>query len=423
MLGIVSLLTDASSEMIYPLIPIFVTLLGSGVVVLGVIEGMAETTASLIKFLTGIWSDKMRKKKVFVLIGYGISGFARPLIALVTQSWQIVFVRMLDRLGKGIRTAPRDALIADCATSKNRGRCYGFHRAMDHTGAVIGPIITIILLILIFSVFKQDSPLKALRLVFGIALIPGILAYLAIQFFVKDAKPAECTAKPFKFSFKDFDKGFLTYLFIVILFTLGNSSDAFLLFRIEEAMDKSGVLISIIEGIKPLNAVIDGFAALETKKIVVSILMLPLVWGFFHIVKAVFSIPFSTLSDRIGRKTVISIGWGIYALVYASFAFLDMLKPSLQPIAVFILFTIYALYYAFTEGTEKAYVADFVKPEQRGSAFGLFNLSIGIGALPASIIFGLLYKAFSARVAFLSGAILASISIILLISLVMKSKE
>jgi MFS family permease len=226
------------------------------------------------------------------------------------------------------------------------------------------------------------------------------------------------TGKPFKFSIKQFDKNFIAYLSIVFLFTLGNSSDAFLLFRVEEAIHKSGALYTMMSHVPLLSDMITRFGDTPSQMKLVDVLFLPLVWAFFHVIKVVFSTPLGALSDRIGRKLTINIGWGIYAFVYLSFALLDRLPGNWQILATFVLFAIYALFYAFSEGAEKAFVADIVKTEVRGSAFGMYNFAIGLGALPASIIFGLLYKAFGATVAFGTGAAIAFISMILLVLVV-----
>jgi MFS family permease len=421
MLGIVSLLTDVATEMIYPLIPVYVAALGSGAILLGVIEGVAETTASLLKLISGIISDKIGKRKLLVFIGYTISSLIRPLTGIVTAAWEIVIIRMFDRVGKGIRTAPRDALIASSVDENMRGRSYGFERAMDHIGAVIGPIIAIVTLLILFIGFGMKDSLSALRWTFILAIIPGILAVLTLLLFVKEAATKRQIGKSFKLSFKSFDKNFRNYLFVMILFTLGNSSDAFLLFRVEEAIHRSGAVVKLVNNIHPLEVMISAFGDETARSNVINILFLPLVWAFFHIIKAVFSTPLGTLSDRIGRKIVINAGWAIYAFVYISFALIIFLSPGLQVIATFILFAVYALFYAFTEGTEKALVADMVSDAKRGTAFGLFNFSIGLGALPASIIFGFLYSYFDkvlpgygGTVAFGFGGIIAVISMILL---------
>ncbi len=421
MLGIVSLFTDAASEMIYPLVPVFIAALGSGAILLGVIEGIAETTASMLKLVSGIISDKIGKRKLLVLIGYTISSLVRPFTGLVTAAWQIIIIRMFDRVGKGIRTAPRDALIASSVDESIRGKSYGYHRAMDSTGAVIGPVMAIITLLVLFLVFGLKDPVTALRWTFIIAVIPGILAVLTIIFFVKESAPATGNGKFFTFSLKSFDKNFRNYLLIMILFTLGNSSDAFLLFRVQEAIQKSGAVVDIVNKITPLRQMVSNFGDEASQAKVINILFLPLVWAFFHIIRVIFSKPLGALSDKTGRKVVINIGWAIYAFVYISFALLVFLSPTLQVIATFVLFAIYALFYAFTEGAQKAFVADLVPDENRGTAFGLFNFSIGLGALPASLIFGFLYSYFDkvipgygGTVAFGFGGMIAIISMVLL---------
>jgi len=430
MLGVVSLFTDAASEMIYPLIPVYVAALGSGAVILGIIEGVAETTAAMLKLLSGIISDKTGKRKILVLIGYSISSIFRPLTGIVTAAWQIVIIRMFDRVGKGIRTAPRDALIASSVDESIRGKSYGFHRAMDHTGAVIGPVLAIITLLVLFIGFRFTDSLLALRWTFILALIPGILAVITIIFFVKEVSPDSSKSKLFRLSVRDFDKNFRTYLLIMILFTIGNSSDAFLLFRVEEAIHKSGAVINFVNGIKPLHNMVSNFGPEENQARVINILFLPLIWAFFHLIKVAFSTPLGALSDKIGRKIVINTGWAIYAFVYISFALLVFLSSDLQIIATFVLFAVYALFYAFSEGAEKAFVADLVKDEHRGTAFGLFNFAVGLGALPASIIFGFLYSyfdklipGFGGTVAFGFGGMIAIVSMILLAVLVKEPKR
>jgi MFS family permease len=430
MLGLVSLLTDSATEMIYPLIPAFITALGAGAIILGIIEGLAETTAALLKLVSGIISDRLGKRKLLVVIGYSISSFIRPLTGLVASAWQIVFIRMFDRVGKGIRTAPRDALIASSTNEKVRGRSYGFHRAMDNTGAVIGPVLAIIALIVIITGFGIKDSLVALRWTFLFAFIPGILSLLILVLYVRENAQGRKSNGSFILSFRHFDSNFKRYLIIVLIFTLGNSSDAFLLFRVEESIKNSGAVVNLVKEIPFLNNLIGNLGSVNAQAQIINILFLPLVWAFFNIIKAVLSTPFGALSDRTGRKIIINIGWGIYVFVYASFALLVFLPAGLQIIATFVLFAVYALFYALTEGTEKALVADMVEEEYRGTAFGLFNFSIGLGALPASVIFGLLYSFFDSRypgyggsVAFGFGAMLALISMILLSAMVKEPSE
>ena len=288
MLGIVSLFTDAASEMIYPLVPVYIAALGSGAILLGVIEGVAETTASMVKLISGIISDKIGKRKLLVLIGYSISSFIRPLTGIVTSAWEIIIVRMFDRVGKGIRTAPRDALIASSVDESIRGKSYGFERAMDNAGAVAGPVLAIITLLVLFIGFGMKDSLLALRWTFILAIIPGILAVLTIILFVKESVPNNGTRKPFTFSLKSFDRNFRNYLLIMILFTLGNSSDAFLLFRVEEAIHKSGAVVNLVNRIAPLHNMVSNFGDEAARSKVINILFLPLVWAFYNIIKGYF---------------------------------------------------------------------------------------------------------------------------------------
>ena len=413
-LGIVSLLTDASSEMIYPLIPLFIVALGSGAVTLGIIEGMAETTAAMLKLAGGIISDKVRKRKILVLIGYAISSFIRPFTGIVSNAWQIVIIRMCDRVGKGIRTAPRDALIASSVHKGILGKAFGFHRAMEHLGAVIGPFLALIALCILILGFDFKDHLLMLRWTICLSVIPGFFTVLIILFFVKEKVDTVPGIDRFHFSLKQFDKNFIGYLCILLLFTLGNSSDAFLLLRSGEVMNRSGAFYSFFCDIPFLGTMINCFAETESKQMVMDLLFLPLIWAFFHVIKVIFSTPLGALSDKIGRKIVITIGWSVYAIVYIGFALIDKLSGSVQLVITLLLFTLYALFYAFTEGAEKAFVADMVKPEERGSAFGLYNFAVGLGALPASIIFGLLYNAFGGTIAFGTGAAIAFASTILM---------
>ncbi len=421
MLGLVSLFTDAATEMIYPLIPMYVAALGSGALLLGVIEGVAETTAALLKLISGIISDKVGKRKLLVLLGYTISTIARPFTGVVSTAWEIVFVRMFDRVGKGIRSAPRDALIAASVDESIRGKSYGFHRAMDHAGAVIGPLLAIAALMILVLSFGVKDSLPALRWTFVLSIIPGTLAVVTIVFFVKEVAPRAKKSASFKFSLKEFDQNFITYLFVLILFTLGNSSDAFLLFRVEEAIHKSGAVVDFVNNSRLLHDMVTNFGDAEKQAQLINLLFLPLIWSFFHVIKVLFSTPFGALSDKIGRKITINIGWAIYAFVYISFALLVFLPANMQIAATFILFAVYALFYAFSEGAEKAFVADIVNEDKRGSAFGMYNFAIGLGALPASIIFGFLYSyfntvfpGFGGTVAFGFGGIIALVSMVLL---------
>ncbi len=406
-LGLVSLCTDAATEMIYPLVPIFIAALGSGPIVLGIIEGLAETTAALLKLTSGIFSDRVRRRKPLVVIGYAISSFARPFTGVVTAAWQVVLIRMIDRVGKGIRTAPRDALIAASTDPSSRGLAYGFHRAMDHSGAVLGPALALLVLVVLAGAFGVRGTLDLLRWIFILSIAPGFIAVLVLIVFVRES--AEPPALAFKFSLRRFDRNFYAYLAIVVLFTLGNSSDAFLLFRAAEVLradPTTGALLAALPFAADLKRTLTGLDA--------ELFLLPLLWAFFHLIKAVCSTPLGALSDRIGRKTVITAGWAIYALVYAGFAFFDRFPEEWRLFAVCALFATYALFYAFSEGAEKAFVVDLVGADERGSAFGLYNFAVGLGALPASLVFGLLYHSFGGTVAFTTGAGLAGCAMVLL---------
>ncbi len=406
-LGVVSLCTDIATEMMYPLIPVFVSLLGQGALALGVIEGVAETTAALLKLFSGILSDRIRKRKLLVVIGYGISSIIRPITGAVSDAWQIVGIRTFDRVGKGIRTAPRDALIASSVDDTMRGKAFGFDRAMDHTGAVIGPLLAAASFLFIINSRTVSGILPALRYTFFLSAIPGIAAIVTAVFFVREVIDARHEHHAPGISLKNFDRNFLTYLAILFLFTLGNSSDAFLLFRAEETIRNSGTVYAISMHLPVVGNLLGKISDVSLRQNVTSILFLPVIWAYFHIIKALLSTPVGALSDRAGRKRVINFGWGIYACVYFAFALLDRFPAGMQVVMTFILFGIYAFFYAFTEGVEKAFVADLVEPSRRGSAYGLYNFTVGIGALPASIIFGWLYNSFGGAAAFSTGAVLA----------------
>lgn len=409
MMGLVSLLTDFSSEMMNPLLPVFITglvvMLGEpaawAAVVVGLMEGIAETTAAVLKIFSGRISDRIGKRKAIVVGGYGISTIARPLLALtpavsaVSAVGYVVALKFLDRVGKGLRTSPRDALIGDSVDSSNRGLAFSFHRAMDHVGAVLGPMAAIgILYGFLGYAMWHGTPggqvgqreMLALRWLFGIALIPGLLAMVVLIGKVREIAPhKEATAhgrEILKTSvWRSLPGRFYGFVGIVTLFALGNSSDMFLLLY---AWTKFGMgLMSII-----------------------------LLWIVLHISKIVFSLPGGILSDRIGRRPVIVAGWLVYAMVYLGLSLAD------QQWQFWVLFVIYGFYYGMTEGAEKALVTDFAPSEFRGTAFGIYHAAVGLAALPASLVFGVIWFKLGPAYSFGIGALLAGVAAVLLLMLV-----
>jgi MFS family permease len=356
--------------------------LGAGPAALGVIEGIAEATASLLKLYSGYISDRVRKRKGWIVAGYTISNVIRPLIAFSTSWLHVLALRFSDRVGKGLRTSPRDAIIADSTPPEFRGKAYGFHRAMDHSGAIIGPLAATVLLLAV-----HDN----LKTIFLLSAVPGVLAVALLLFGLKEkADEGRGTGSPHGFSVRsawtEITPGFRKYLAIIFVFTLGNSTDAFLLLRAQQL----GV---------PLT-------------------LLPTIWVVLHIVKMGFSVPGGIVSDRIGRKKVIVTGWVVYALVYFAFG---MARVQWHAWA---LFAVYGIYFGLTEGVEKALVADFAPGHLRGSAFGLYHLIIGAGAFPASLLFGFVWQAAGSTAAFAMGAGLAlAASVMLSLLAVPKPQE
>ena len=367
-LGAVSLLTDLSSEMIYPLLPVFLsTVLGAGPLAIGAIEGAAESVAALLKLASGWWSDRLPRRKPLVIFGYGLASVVRPLIGLAQNVGQVLMIRLADRTGKGIRGAPRDALIADAVDASQRGRAYGFHRAADHAGAVAGPLVA-------FALLTWGG--VSLRTVFLLAAIPAAGAMIALIFGVRETKREVARASGPNLDRAGLDRRFWAYLGVLLLFTLGNSTDALLILRANDL----GVSAAVV----------------------------PILWAVLHVVKSVSSTPGGILSDRLGRRPLIIGGWLIYAVVYLGFAFAS------QTWHAWALFIVYGLYFGMTEGVEKALVADMVPTHVRGAAFGWYNLTIGVAALPASLLFGGLWQRYGAHTAFIVGASLALVAAIAL---------
>ena len=394
-ISLVSLLNDVSSEIVYPLLPFFLNnILGVSPRVLGSIEGAAESVSSLLKLFAGHFSDRLGKRKIFVVTGYVLSSFARPLLAFATSWPQVLAIRLSDRLGKGIRTAPRDAMIADTVTVKERGLAFGLHRALDHAGAVLGPLIGY-MLVFLFAADRNALVAIDFTRIFLLASIPALAAVLVVSFFVRESHRLErapasaksdldpatvADALPARLSLRGFDTNFKCFLVIIALFTLSNSSDFFLLLRARDA----------------------GVPVLST----------PLLWAALHGSKVLSSIFGGDLSDRLGRKRLIISGWILYAAVYAGFAFVS------NQASVWVLFLIYGIYFGFAEGAEKALVADLVRPDQRGTAYGLYNLAFGITVLPASLLMGALWDWRGPKTAFLVSALLGATAAFLLLILV-----
>ena len=385
-LSLVSLLNDTSSEIIYPLLPAFLALtLGASPFAIGLIEGFAESVAAFLKLFSGYLSDKFDSRKFPVFFGYALASVVRPLLAFATSWQQVLFVRLTDRVGKGIRGAPRDAMLAASVAPEKRGLAFGFNRAADHLGAVFGPVCASVLLYFLAENPAQPSANEYSR-VFLFASIPVAIGLFVIAFFVKEEKRpvTDLTNGKIKLSLKEFDGNFKRFLVVIALFTLSNSTDAFLLLRAEQAG--------------------------------VSVAFLPLLWMALHFSKVVFSLIGGDLSDKFGRKTMIFAGWIVYALVYAGFAFVN---AEWQAWALFI---IYGVYFGLTEGVEKAFVADLVDSnEKRGTAFGFYNLAFSITVFPASIIFGAIWTTFGAAPAFLISASISLCAALLLLSV--KSKH
>lgn len=407
-LSLVSLFTDVSSEMIYPLVPTFLaTVLGASALSVGAIEGTAESVAAVLKYYSGVWSDRLRRRKPLVVAGYLIASVLRPLTGLAQGAAQVFAIRVGDRIGKGIRSAPRDAMLADSVPPEDRGRAYGFHRSADHLGAVVGPLVA-------FALLQWGG--VSLRTVFLLAAVPAVLAMAVLVFGVREegevqrdgtrgdgmvrangeggarfnagGGPAPIAPGPLALDAPPtlpvpnapLGRRFYAYLAVLLLFTLGNSTDAFLLLRARDL----------------------GVAAA----------MIPVLWAALHVVKSAASTPAGVLSDRIGRRALIVAGWVIYAAVYLGFA------RGSGHWAAWGLFMAYGVFYGLTEGVEKALVADLVPAEARGRAFGWYNLALGVGALPASLLFGAVWDTWGAPAAFTMGAVLAAVSALFLLAVI-----
>jgi MFS family permease len=357
-----SLLNDISSEMLLNLIPFFLAnILGVRTAVIGLIEGVAETTASLLKVYFGALSDRFGKRKPFAVAGYALSALTKPLLYFASAWGWVLGVRVADRIGKGIRTAPRDALIADSIDDKQRGLAFGLHRAADTLGAFLGLGIAAVI---VWRTQAQASLLSidTFKLIVLVSIIPAVLGVLVLALGAAEVTGTGTSVEVKRFSLKDMDPRFRYFLFVLVLFTLGNSSDAFILLRGQER----GLSILGVMGMSLT----------------------------FNAIYTVFAGPLGAWSDSVGRRRLMLIGWLAYGLVYLGFAF------SRTGWEIWALFALYGLYYAATEGAARALVADLVPPAQRGGAYGLYNAAIGITVLPASLIAGLLWQGLGAWTGF-----------------------
>jgi MFS family permease len=374
LLGLVSLFTDLSSQMVYPLVPEFLVSLGARKTLIGIIEGIAESTASVLRPLFGRFSDMMKRRKPFIFFGYGLSAVSKPFLYLARWWTAVLAVRFSDRVGKAIRTPARDAFISTSVDASAKGKAFGFHRAMDRAGAIGGPLLAM----LVLALFNNK-----VRFVFLLSVIPGLLALFFILFTRETAEnePASPLAQR-EGSLRSLP--FVVFLVSNIVFTLGNSSNAFLILKAREA----GLTIALI----------------------------PVIWIVYNIFCTISSPIFGSLSDSVGRKPIIIVSFLYYSIVYFLFAFAGNLW------AVWALFAAYGIYYGLSEGVFRAYIADLVEPEHRATAYGLFNTGIGLALFPASLIMGAIWDAYGSKWAFLtSGGFSLLGFLIFLGSLAMKS--
>jgi MFS family permease len=385
-LGVVSLLTDASSEMIYPIMPLFLSFIGATGVVIGLIEGASETTASFIKVISGWYSDKLDKRKPFITGGYGLSSLVKPLLVWASTPAQVLGIRISERVGKGIRSAPRDALIADSTLGEVRGKAYGFHKAMDSTGAVIGPIITLAIILLVVA---QEEDLY--RLVFAVAVIPAVLSVAVILLFVREKEGASKppSTKTFRKGLGGLGRPFWMLMAVVVTFYIGEISYAFFILRVED------VDSSLFDSMVPASV---------DPEIVQAIAL----YILYNIVFVVTAIPAGSLSDRLGRRPVILAAFVLFLATCAAMAFAGHL------VVLAIGFILFGVYKGASEGVFKAYVTDVVPSDLKGTALGAFHTAVGLVMLPGGIIAGLLWDSVGHWSTFAFGAVMALISITML---------
>lgn len=374
-IGLTSFFTDASAKMIYSVMPLFLLSIGASKTSIALIEGIAESTASLFKALSGYWSDKIGKNKPFMLFGYGITALLTPLYALVRFPVQVLVLRFVERIGKGLRAAPRDSLISGSVPKNETGKNFGFHKAMDNSGAIIGPLSAFLLL--------YFFPLNYTT-IFLIATLPAILGVVSIVVFVKETKSDPARSQP-QFQFSQLPKKFYFFLVVVAVFTLGNSADALLLVKTAETgIDKSYI---------------------------------PFVYMLFNTVSVFLAIPIGRMSDKKGREILIIAGFLVYAVVYYFFGRYHSLNIFL------VLFIFYGVYSALVDGSQKALISDSVPKELKGTAYGLYHAVLGITLLPASLIAGLLYDRVNSNAPFYFGSVMALLACLLMIVYALTGKK
>ncbi len=410
LLGIVSFLTDASSDMMMWTLPFYIALLGGSFVWVGLVEGLRESVASLVTIGSGFVSDRINNRKFLVGLGYSLSTFVKPILALAVMPWHVLALMSLERVGKGVRGAPRDALVAGAVASDHLAKAFSFHRMMDHAGACVGQIAGVLLVMLLFPYLQHlnavdptahHEPADVFRIIYIIAAAPAALALIAILFVRETQAPIK---KKVQLDFRaGYDRKFWGLLAALLVFALANSSDLFLMLRAGEIL---GYKLRFSAEEQTAMAQAWDFPW-----------QLPLMFFVLNVAKMVFTMPGGIVADRFGRAKTLLVGWVIYAAVYFGFGF------ATEAWQAWALFIAYGLFYGFTEGVQKAVVADFVKPEVRGAAYGLAYFCDGIAKFPASLILGALYASFGAAVAFgFGGACAVAACVILIVVLGMFGK-
>lgn len=364
--GLTSFFTDTSTKMVYSVMPLFLLSIGASKTTIALIEGIAESTASLLKALSGFWSDKIGKNKPFMIIGYGITAVVTPFYAAVVTPFQVLYLRFFERIGKGFRTAPRDSLISGSIRNNDAGRNFGFHKAMDNSGAILGPLLAFLLL----SLFPLNY-----GYIFLLATIPAIIGVITIVILIKEAQAKPSPVKN-TLSLKHLPKKYWFFLIVIFVFSLGNSTDALLLVKTSETGIKSSYI--------------------------------PFVYLIFNLVAVFLAIPIGKLSDKIGREKLIILGFLTYAVVYFFFG-------KYKNINVFLfLFVLYGFYSALTDSSQKAMISDIVSKDLKGTGYGLYHAVLGITLLPASLIAGILYDKVNSDAPFYFGAAMALLATILM---------